>query len=75
VSHYSGWHFFGHNSPAARELFKPSTDSASLLVKMEEKRFLFLVGVYWGDPPQVEVFWKLWLPLHSLGPQPIDPFF
>jgi len=50
VSHYSGWHFFGHNSPAARELFKPSTDSASLLVKMEEKRFLFLVGGLLGGP-------------------------
>ena len=25
--------FVGHKSPAARELFKPSTDSASLLVQ------------------------------------------
>jgi len=34
AGHHRGRHFFGHNSPAAiaRELFKPSTDSASLLV-------------------------------------------
>jgi len=41
--------FFGHKSPAAkaRELFKPSTDSASLLVDIEKKRFSFSVGVFW----------------------------
>jgi len=41
--------FFGHKSPTARarELFKPSTDSASLLVDIEKKRFSFLVGVFW----------------------------
>jgi len=41
----SGQHFFGQKSPAARarELFKPSTDSASLLVEIKQKRFSFLV--------------------------------
>ena len=40
---------FGHKSPAARarELFKASTDSASLLVDIEKKRFSFSVGVFW----------------------------
>jgi len=34
-----GQPFFGHKSPAARarQLFKPSTDSASLLVDIEKK--------------------------------------
>jgi len=34
ASHYSATHVFGYNSPAAaaREVFKPSTDSASLVV-------------------------------------------
>ena len=34
-----------YNSPAdwARKLFKPSTDSASLLVEIEKKIFLFWV--------------------------------
>jgi len=33
--------FFGQKSPAARELFKPSTNSASLLVEIKKKRFSF----------------------------------
>jgi len=39
ASHLSGRHFFGHNSPAAaaREVFKPSTDSASLVVPSQKK--------------------------------------
>jgi len=41
--------FFGHKSPTARarELFKPSTDSASLLVDIEKKSFSFSMGVFW----------------------------
>jgi len=31
------------NLPAARELFKPSTDSANLLVEIEKKQFSFFV--------------------------------
>ena len=46
----SGRHFFGHNSTAAiaRELFKPSTDLASLLVSTEKKKVLGL-GFSWGE--------------------------
>jgi len=41
--------FFGQKLPAirARELFKPSTDSASLLVEIEKKVFRFRFGVLW----------------------------
>jgi len=38
--------FFSHETPAARELFKPSTDSASLLLDIEKKTFSFSVGVF-----------------------------
>ena len=43
----NGRPFFGHKSPAARarELFKPFTDSASLLVEIEKNVFRF--GVFW----------------------------
>jgi len=39
--------FFGQKSPAAkvRELFKPSTDSASLLIEIEKSVFCF--GIFW----------------------------
>ena len=38
-SHYSGSSFFCYNSApaAAREVFKPSTDSASLVVSSQKK--------------------------------------
>jgi len=41
-----GWPFFGHKSPTAiaRELFKPSTDSASLLADIEKNVFRFRWG-------------------------------
>jgi len=50
--------FFGHKSPAARarELFKPATDSASLLVDIKNKFFLFLVSCLLGGTSQVGVF-------------------
>jgi len=46
-----GTPFFGHKSPAARarELFKPSTDSASLLVDIEKKVFRFGFEFFWGE--------------------------
>jgi len=46
---YIGPHVFGHNSPAAaaREVFKPSTDSARLLVPIQ-KLFSFGFGVLLG---------------------------
>ena len=45
---YIGRRFFGYNSPAAaaREVFKPSTDSASLVVPSQKKNFQFWV---WGS--------------------------
>jgi len=41
AGHHSGRYSFGHNSPAAaaREVFKPSTYSACLLVATEKKFF------------------------------------
>ena len=45
-----GQPFFGHKLPAARELFKPFTDSASLLVDIEKKHFSFSVGFFWRWP-------------------------
>jgi len=48
--------FFGHELLAARELFKPSMDSASLLVEIEKKNFSFLVWGSLGGPPQVFFF-------------------
>ena len=46
-----GWPFFGQKLPAARarELFKPSTDSASLLVDIEKKVFRFGFEFFWGE--------------------------
>jgi len=48
--------FFGLKLPAARarELFKPCTDSASLLVDIEKKKF-FVLGLL-GGTSQVGVF-------------------
>ena len=42
AGHCSGRHSFGHNSPAAaaREVFKPSTDSASLVVPSQKKKII-----------------------------------
>jgi len=50
--------FFGRNWPGdwARELFKPFTDSASLLVEIEKKRFLFRVWGFLEGTSQVGVF-------------------
>jgi len=66
--------FFGHKSPAARarELFKPSTDSASLLVDIEKKNlFRFRWGFSGGDVTMRACFGNfghLWL---ALGPNPL----
>jgi len=49
----------------AIELFKPSTDSASLVVKIEKKIFSFLVGVFRWERHKWGCFW---LPLP--GPWP-----
>jgi len=70
--------FFGHTSPAARarELFKSSTDSASLLVDIEKNVFRFWWGFSGGDVTLrawFENFGHLWPALglyqltHSIG--------
>jgi len=50
ASDYSGYDVFRCNSPpaAAREVSKPSTDSASLVVPSQNKFFSFGFGVLWG---------------------------
>jgi len=57
AGHCSGRYSFGHNSPAAatEEVFKPSTDSASLLVP-RQKKFQFWVWGSLGGTSQVGVF-------------------
>jgi len=54
---YIGRHVFGHNSPAtaSREVVKPSTDSARLLVP-SQKLFQFWVWGSLGGTLQVKVF-------------------
>jgi len=51
ASQHIGAPFFGHKLLAARarELFKPSTDSASLGVKIEKIFFCFGFEVFWGE--------------------------
>jgi len=69
--------FFGHKSSAARarELFKPSTDSTNLAVKIEKKSFSFPVEVFWRWRHNEGMFWKFSPPLAGPGLQPIDPFY
>ena len=57
-SHYSGSSFFCYNTApaAAREVFKPSTDSASLLVSSQKTIFQFRVRSFLGGASQVGVF-------------------
>jgi len=73
-----------YNSPAARarELFKPSTDLASLLVEIE-KKFFFGLGTPVGDVTSgyhckviaKGVFASIWSPLPRPGRQSIEPCF
>jgi len=67
--------FFGQKSPAARarELFKPSPDSASLLVDVEKERFSVRIFRRWRH--NEGMFRKFWTHLAGPGPQPIDPFY
>jgi len=62
-----------YNSPGdwARELSKPSTDSASLVFKIENKRFLFSVGGFLEVSSQrrhvleiLATFSRPWAPTH-----------
>ena len=67
---YIGRHFFGHKSPAvrARELFKPSTNLASLVVKIEKTIFGFGGGFLevtsqWGHVLEIlALFGRPWAP-------------
>jgi len=63
VRHFSCRVLKSYNSPGdwARELFIPSTDSASLVVKIEKKKFSFCVWAFQGVTSQVGVF------LHYFG--------
>jgi len=62
-----GSSFFGYNSPAAiaREVFKPSMDSASLVVSSQKKNFQVWGSL--GGASQVGVFLYfyslLWKPI------------
>ena len=66
-----------YNSPGdwARDLSKPSTDSASLVVKIEKNIFRFRWGDFWRWCHKEGMFWIFWPPLAGPGSQPIDPFF
>ena len=52
----------------ARQLFKPSTDSASLVVEIEKKIFCFRWGFFGDERHKWGCFW---LHLPGPGPQPI----
>jgi len=70
VSQYIGSHFFGHKLPAprARELFKPFTDSASLLVEIENNFFVDGLAFAGGNVTSGSIFAFFW-PLLP-GPKP-----
>ena len=70
----SGRPCFGHKSPAARarELFKPSTDLASLLLNIAKKQFSVSVGGFLKVTSQRGHVLEF---LAGPGPRPIDPFF
>ena len=78
ASHCSGSCFFGYNSPpaAARELFKPSTDSASLVVPSQKPNFSVLgLGFFWGSVTCGGVFAFLRPTLPGLGRLSNGPIF
>ena len=58
MRHFSCRALQSYNSPGdwASELFKPSTDSASLVVKIEKKNFSFRVWAFLGPTSKVGVF-------------------
>jgi len=73
VRHFSSRALQSYNSPAARarELFKPSTDSASLVVEIEKKRFSVSVGIFLEVTLQkghvlkmLATFGRPWAPTH-----------
>jgi len=58
AGHLSGRDFFGHNSPAAaaREVFKPSKDAASLLGSIKKFFFYFGEGFAWEELAKLGCF-------------------
>ena len=66
-----------YNSPGdwARELSKPSTDLASLVVKIEKKTFFVFGGGFWRWRHKEGMFWKFGPPLPALGPNPLTHSF
>jgi len=67
--------FYNSSSNSARELFQPSTDSASLVVKIEKNNFRFWWGGFCKWRHKEDMFWKFRPSLAGPGPQPIDPLF
>ena len=82
-SHYSGSCIFGYTSApaAAREVFKPSTDSASLVVSSQKKIFQFRVRGSLGGASQVGVFSRFYgllcpaLDANRMGPHFLSNIF
>jgi len=69
--------FFGHNSAAARarEVFKPSTDSASLLISTAKNISFLCLGFFLGTS-QERVFLRFYGQLYpALGVNPMIQFF
>jgi len=91
ASHYDDRYFLGHNLPAARarELIKPSADSASLIVSIEKKlRRLglsvdvvisgvfcaFLAKFSWPwAPTQSAIFWFALFVEYRLSSESFEP--
>jgi len=67
--------FCSHNWPAAavREVFKPSTDAASLLVPSQKTSSVLGLGFFWGDVTSVGVLAFLWPTLPGPGRQSNGP--
>jgi len=75
ASPYIGPHFFGHKSPAARELFKPYTDSASLVVKIKKTYFVLDLSLSGGNVTSRDVLAFFWPSLPGPGRRPDGLFF
>ena len=73
---YIGQHIFVNNSQAsiARELFKPSKDSASFLVLIKNKIIWFKWGVFLGDVTKRTCF-LFWPNLTGLGRQCNESYY
>ena len=66
-----------YNSPVdwARKLFKPSTDSANLLVEIEKKFYVLGLGFFGGDVTGGGVFTFFGLIYEALDANPMSEFF